>query len=104
MRFETFYITLSSAGGGSVSFVARKAGVTYTISKITVEVPLATTGRVVVTRNNGFMSEANLSEAMTIRGPETLYTSEYVTLTVSDGPPARIVTVKFFYDYRTEGQ
>lgn len=100
MKEETFYVSLDSTGAGSFTFTARKASVRYVIHKITCEVATTTTGRATLSKNGGFLSEMRLAAKMEAHGPEQLFTSEYVTAVIEQGPPDQ--QAKFIVSYEEE--
>lgn len=94
---ESFYVTLTATGIGQVQFTARKAGIRYRITKVTVETDAFSSGVATLSRNGQFLTSMPVNRYMEALGFEALHTSEYLTGAIANGPAGATVKWSFFY-------
>lgn len=99
-KTEALYVTLDASGNGSVQFTARKSSIITTIEKVTVEMPVTSSGVAVLAKNGGFLTSMPVAPRMQATGQEALYSSEYLTATIEGGPSNTQVKVTVFYTER----
>lgn len=102
-RSEAFYIDLDGSGDGTVQFTARKAGVITTVTKVTIEMGITSSGTVSLYKNGGFLSSMPVAPRMQASGDQPLYCSEYLTVTIDNGPQNQTgVKITFFWTEASE--
>jgi hypothetical protein len=98
LKTAPLYVTLDASGNGSVTFRAHKPLVAFIIGKVTVEMAPTSSGLATLYKNGTFLTSMPVAKLMEAYGPERLYTSEYVTGEIQNGPASTEVKFTFHYD------
>lgn len=98
MKVAPLYVTLDASGDGSVTFRAHKPLVAFDVIKVTVEMTATSSGKAFLYKNGGFLTSMPVNNTMEAYGRERLYTSEYMTGEIQNGPASALVKFTFFYE------
>lgn len=98
MKAAPLYVTLDASGNGSVTFRAHKPLVRFKVRKVTVEMDTTSSGKANLYHNGAFVTSMPVSSTMEAYGDLGLYTSEYMTGEIVNGPSSTLVKFTFYYD------
>lgn len=98
MKSAPLYVTLDASGNGSVTFRAHKPLTAFVVRKVTVEASTTSAGKVFLYKNGAFLTSMPVATRMEAHGDERLYTSEFMTGQIQNGPRSELIKFTFYYD------